>query len=109
DAESIANLEKSLRLNRQVYNEKRRQLSEDQRQQSLRDREREQQRSSPPEQPASQPTSAPAAHVPSPATKHTPDRTIRLEYPGGRVDIGVQESEELKLLKALELAGMRAV
>ncbi|WP_345194328.1 hypothetical protein, partial [Kistimonas scapharcae] len=109
DAESIANLEKSLRLNRQVYNEKRRQLSDDQRQQSLRDREREQQRSSTPEQPVSQPTSAPAAHVPSPATKHTPDRTIRLEYPGGRVDIGVQESEELKLLKALELAGMRAV
>ena len=110
DAESINNLEKSLRLNRQVYNEKRRQINEEKRQQTARDRERETLKTPVNESPAklTPPTTLPATKAPANQTV-TPDRTIRLEYPGGRVDIGVQENDELKLLKALELAGMRAV
>ncbi|GAA4648054.1 hypothetical protein GCM10023116_03170 [Kistimonas scapharcae] len=110
DAESINNLEKSLRLNRQVYNEKRRQINEEQRQQSARDRERETLKTPVNESQAklTPPTALPATKAPANQSV-TPDRTIRLEYPGGAVDIGVMGNDEQKLLKALERAGMRAI
>ncbi len=101
DAESINNLEKSLRLNRQVYNEKRRQLSDEKNKERRREQEQSPSISQPPLIPARPPQQA--------NTNTTPEKIIRLEYPGGQVDVGIRDSDEMKLLKALETAGMRSI
>jgi len=102
DAESINNLEKSLRLNRQVYNEKRRQINDE----KNNERRREQEQS---------PYSSQSSLIPAKPPQQTnhivpaPEKIIRLEYPGGQVDVGIRDSDEMKLLKALETAGMRSI
>ena len=101
DAESINNLEKSLRLNRQVYNEKRRQLNDEQRKERSREEE---------QRPAAQQPKLTHANLPQQTSAPaTPEKIIRLEYPGGQVDVGIRDSDEMKLLKALETAGMRSI
>ena len=91
DSESASNLSQALSVNQSIFQEKRRQE-----QQQLQ-QEREQQR---PNQQTTQPQRQPAS----------PQRTIRLEYPGGNLDVGVSSaSDEAKLLEALKTAGMRSV
>ena len=40
---------------------------------------------------------------------HHPQKIIRLEYPGGDVNVGIAPNDETKLLEALKNAGMRTV
>ena len=83
--------DQALSVNQSIYQEKRRQE-----QQQLQ-QEREQQRQS-------QQTTQPQRQSVS------PQRIIRLEYPGGNLDVGVSSaSDEAKLLEALKTAGMRSV
>ncbi len=50
-------------------------------------------------------TSAPTSRTTQPA----PQKIIRLEYPGGAVNAGIDSTDETKLLEALKNAGMRTV
>ena len=89
DNSAQQNIQQALSLNRQIYDEKRRQEARQQRQ----------------EQPA---TVTPLPKQKSPASK-TPDKVIRLEYPGGNVQVGIDPRDETKLLDALKQAGMRSI
>ena len=89
DNNAQQNIQQALSLNRQIYDEKRRQDARQQRQ----------------EQPA---TVTPLPKQKSPANK-TPDKVIRLEYPGGNVQVGIDPRDETKLLDALKQAGMRSI
>ena len=40
---------------------------------------------------------------------HPDQKIIRLEYPGGAVNVGIDSTDETKLLEALKNAGMRTV
>ena len=40
---------------------------------------------------------------------HPAQKIIRLEYPGGAVNVGIDSTDETKLLEALKNAGMRTV
>ena len=90
DQEAIRNLTSALRISEEIYNERRRQAQNEQ--------ARELQHSQ---------TSQPA---PTTRTEQqTPQRIIRLEYPGGNVNVGVSPADETRLLDALRNAGMRTV
>ena len=39
----------------------------------------------------------------------SPQKIIRLEYPGGDVNVGIAPNDETKLLEALKNAGMRTL
>ncbi len=97
DGDAITNLQQSLSLNKQINSEKRKQIQQQQREKQ----QRTQPESRPEKQPASRPqrTSSPRQH----------DKIIRLEYPGGNVSVGINGSDESKLLEALKNAGMRSV
>ena len=90
DQEAIRNITSALRISEQVYNERRRQANNE-RTQALKDRQ-----------------GSAAVSAPSTASQ-TPQRIIRLEYPGGNVNVGVTPGDEAKLLDALKNAGMRTV
>ena len=40
---------------------------------------------------------------------HPAQKIIRLEYPGGAVNVGIDSTDETKLLEALKYAGIRTV
>ncbi|MFK0570085.1 hypothetical protein, partial [Endozoicomonas sp.] len=90
DQESIRNLTSALRLSEQVYNEKRRQAQ----QEKTKELQKNQVSKS----------------APSVSTgRQSPQKIIRLEYPGGGVNIGIDSSDEIKLLQALKNAGLKSV
>ena len=91
DSTAIQNLNKSLRVSEQIYNEKRRQAQQE---------KTEELQLSMAKQPAPSPIST---------ERQTPQKIIRLEYPGGGVNVGIDSRDETKLLEALKNAGMRTV
>ncbi|MBO9484674.1 hypothetical protein, partial [Salinisphaera sp. G21_0] len=90
DQEAIRNITSALRISEQIYNERRRQANNE-RTQALRE-------------------SQGSTNLPAQSTaSQTPQRIIRLEYPGGDVNVVVAPGDETKLLDALKNAGMRTV
>ncbi|WP_139117596.1 hypothetical protein [Endozoicomonas atrinae] len=90
DQEAIKNITSALRISEQIYNERRRQANNE-KAQTLRESQVS--------------TSAPTTRTTQPA----PQKIIRLEYPGGAVNVGIDSTDETKLLEALKNAGMRTV
>ncbi|USE38062.1 hypothetical protein [Endozoicomonas sp. SCSIO W0465] len=90
DQEAIKNITSALRISEQIYNERRRQANNE-KAESLKESQVS--------------TSAPINRT----TQPTPQKVIRLEYPGGAVNVGIDSSDETKLLDALKNAGMRTV
>ncbi len=88
--EAIKNITSALRISEQVYNERIRQANNE-KAQALRESQVS--------------TSAPNTRTTQPA----PQKIIRLEYPGGAVNVGIDSTDETKLLEALKNAGMRTV
>ena len=86
DQEAINNLTSALRLSEQIYNERVRQAN------NKKDKAAQEQGST-----------APLGQRPS------PQKIIRLEYPGGDVNVGIAPNDETKLLEALKNAGMRTL
>ncbi|MGI2027796.1 tape measure protein [Endozoicomonas acroporae] len=96
DQQSIQDLNKALQVNEAIYQERRKQLAEEQRteQRQKLTSQRENSRINPPPQ---------SAH------SKQAEKIIRLEYPGGSVNVGINQSDESKLLEALKNAGLRSV
>ena len=90
DQEAIKNITSALRISEQIYNERIRQANNE-KAQTL--------------QESQVSTSAPTTRTTQPA----PQKIIRLEYPGGAVNVGIDSTDETKLLEALKNAGMRTV
>ena len=86
DQEAIKNLTSALRLSEQIYNERVRPANNEKAKAAQ-----------------EQGSTAPRSHRPS------PQKIIRLEYPGGDVNVGIAPNDETKLLDALKNAGMRTV
>ena len=99
DGASVSNLSQALSINQSIYSEKRRQQSQQQQEQY--NQKREQQRREK-EKSRINPTRQPSRST-------TPEKIIRLEYPGGSVNVGVNRNDEAKLLQALKSAGMRSI
>ncbi|WP_252177190.1 tape measure protein [Endozoicomonas sp. 4G] len=97
DSQAVSNLEKALSLNQSI-------LAEKQRQYQLQEQEKAQKQR---EQQAQQEKTRIQSQRP-PAQSRTPEKVIRLEYPGGQVDVGVKPGDESRLLEALKNAGMRS-
>ncbi len=94
DGDAISNLQQALSVNQQVNTEKQKQLQQKQRETFRQQQQKEKPRITQPRQPAQ-------------SKSH--DKVIRLEYLGGSVNVGVDGSDETKLLEALKNAGMRSV
>uniref|UniRef100_UPI001586F3A6 hypothetical protein n=1 Tax=Endozoicomonas atrinae TaxID=1333660 RepID=UPI001586F3A6 len=90
DQEAIKNITSALRISEQIYNERIRQANNE-KAQTL--------------QESQVSTSAPTTRTTQPA----PQKIIRLEYPGGAVNVGIDSTDETKLLEALKNAGMRTL
>ncbi|WP_419832787.1 tape measure protein [Endozoicomonas atrinae] len=90
DQEAIKNITSALRISEQIYNERLRQANNE-KAQTLRESQVS--------------TSAPTTRT----TKPAPQKIIRLEYPGGAVNVGIDSTDETKLLEALKNAGMRTL
>ncbi|WP_419835310.1 tape measure protein [Endozoicomonas atrinae] len=90
DQEAIKNITSALRISEQIYNERLRQANNE-KAKAL--------------QESQVSTSAPTTRTTQPA----PQKIIRLEYPGGAVNVGIDSTDEIKLLEALKNAGMRTL
>ncbi|WP_419533709.1 tape measure protein [Endozoicomonas sp.] len=90
DQEAIKNITSALRISEQIYNERIRQANNE-KAQILQENQVS--------------TSAPTTRTTQPA----PQKIIQLEYPGGAVNVGIDSTDETKLLEALKNAGMRTV
>uniref|UniRef100_UPI002148B755 hypothetical protein n=1 Tax=Endozoicomonas sp. ONNA2 TaxID=2828741 RepID=UPI002148B755 len=90
DQDAIRNINQALQISEQIYNERRRQANNE-RVQALQENNGS--------------TTLPAQSTAS----QSPQRIIRLEYPGGDVNVGVAPGDEAQLLEALRNAGMRTV
>ncbi|WP_419831767.1 tape measure protein [Endozoicomonas atrinae] len=90
DQEAIKNITSALRISEQIYNERLRQANNE-KAKALQENQVS--------------TSAPTTRTTQPA----PQKIIRLEYPGGAVNVGIDSTDETKLLEALKNAGMRTV
>ncbi|WP_419835447.1 tape measure protein [Endozoicomonas atrinae] len=90
DQEAIKNITSALRISEQIYNKRIRQANNE-KAQAL--------------QESQESTSAPTTRTTQPA----PQKIIRLEYPGGAVNVGIDSTDEIKLLEALKNAGMRTL
>ena len=86
DQEAIKNLTSALRLSEQIYNERVRQANNDK----------------------AKAAQEQGSTVP-PVQRPSPQKIIRLEYPGGDVNVGIAPNDETKLLEALKNAGMRTL
>ena len=93
DSDAINNLQRALSLNSQVFATKDNQRKAREQEQKRRDSDRQKTR----DIPASR------------NTAQSPSKVIRLEYPGGAVNVNVRKSDETKLLQALKTAGGRAI
>ena len=91
DGGALSNLQQALALNREVYNRTRSQRLERER------KERQEQTAE---------TARPS--TPGTGSTITPTKVIRLDYPGGKVDVRVQPQDEGRLLRALQVASGRA-
>ena len=89
DGQAVSNLERALSLNTKVFSK-----TKDQRKDREREERRKERQSSSPQR--SQPQTSPS-------------KVIRLEYAGGAVDVNVRQGDEGKLLRALQIAGGRAI
>ncbi|WP_081869854.1 tape measure protein [Endozoicomonas numazuensis] len=103
DNASISNLKKALSLNQSIYAETKSRRKQQEQEAARREREEKTRQENLHTQPSRQPTQGSAAR-----TRATPDKVIRLEYPGGQVDVGVKAGDERRLLEALKNAGMRS-
>ncbi|WP_263080682.1 tape measure protein [Endozoicomonas sp. Mp262] len=90
DSTAQQNLQKALSLNSQIYDERRRQSAQ---------QKREERKAQPAIQAPQQP----------PRQKTTPDKVIRLDYPGGNINVGINPRDETKLLDMLKYTGMRSI
>ena len=104
DSDAVDNLQKALSLNKQIYQEKRKQLKDQQREEQQRERDEQLRAQQKKKQENSRITRQPNA-----SQSRTPEKVIRLEYPGGSVNVGVARNDEGKLLEALKNAGMRSL
>ena len=86
DQEAIKNLTSAIRLSEQIYSERVRQANNE-KAKAVRE----------------QGSTAPRVQ------QQSPQKIIRLEYPGGDVNVGIAPSDESKLLEALKNAGMRTL
>ncbi|AMO58268.1 tape measure protein [Endozoicomonas montiporae] len=102
DRESIANLNQALSLNQKIYSEKRKQLQQ-QKQEEVQRKQQSSQKENSRINSSRQRTQDERT-----ARRASPDKVIRLEYPGGSVNVGVNKGDEAKLLEALKNAGMRS-
>ena len=91
NSKAVVNLQQALSLNSEVFQKTNKKRLSEERQQ----RQREIEKQKPDNQQQKQPSSAPS-------------KVIRLEYPGGSVNVGVEQGDDIKLLRALKQAGMRA-
>lgn len=103
DNESISNLKKALSLNQSIYAETQSRRKQQEQEAARREREEKARQENLHTQSSRQPTQGSIAR-----TRATPDKVIRLEYPGGQVDVGVKAGDERRLLEALKNAGMRS-
>ncbi|WP_257297270.1 hypothetical protein [Endozoicomonas sp. YOMI1] len=90
DQEAVKNITSALRISEQIYNERLRQANNE-KAKALQESQVN--------------TTAPAPRTAS----ESPQRIIRLEYPGGAINVGIDSKDEIKLLNALKNAGMRTV
>ncbi|WOG28757.1 tape measure protein [Endozoicomonas sp. 8E] len=97
DAQAVSNLQKALSLNQSIRAEKQRQFQLQQQEKVQKQREQQAQQEKSRIQTQRQPTQS-----------RSPEKVIRLEYPGGQVDVGVKPGDEKRLLEALKNAGMRS-
>jgi hypothetical protein len=97
DNEAISHLQKALSLNQKILTEKQRQHQQKQQEDARREREKS----------SRQEHSGRHARRSASESK-SPEKIIRLEYPGGQLDVGVKPGDERKLLEALKNAGMRS-
>ncbi len=91
DDNSITNLQRALAINQQVFS-----ITTEQREDKDREGRRKQKESQTPK-----PTPIREAAYPS--------KVIRLEYPGGAVNVNVRQNDETKLLRALQTASGRSL
>ena len=93
DGHSAANLQQALSLNQRVFNKTR-----DKRENEERETRRRKSfdRAPPPRNGAGQ-------------RNESPSKVIRLEYPGGNVNVSVRQGDDVKLLRALKESGARAI
>ncbi|WOG29892.1 tape measure protein [Endozoicomonas sp. 8E] len=97
DSQAESNLQKALSLNQSIRAEKQRQYQLQQQEKVQKQREQQAQQEKSRIQTQRQPTQS-----------RSPEKVIRLEYPGGQVDVGVKPGDERRLLEALKNAGMRS-
>ncbi|WP_422135482.1 tape measure protein [Endozoicomonas sp. ALD040] len=97
DSQAVSNLQKALTLNQSIRTEKQRQYELQQQEKVQKQREQQAQQEKSRIQSQRQPTQS-----------RSPEKVIRLEYPGGQVDVGVKPGDEKRLLEALKNAGMRS-
>ncbi|WP_422139012.1 tape measure protein [Endozoicomonas sp. ALC020] len=97
DSQAVSNLQKALTLNQSIRTEKQRQYELQQQEKVQKQREQQAQQEKSLIQSPRQPTQS-----------RSPEKVIRLEYPGGQVDVGVKPGDEKRLLEALKNAGMRS-
>ena len=90
DQEAIKNITSALRISEQIYSERLRQANNEKAK-------------------ALQENSASTAKPVLQSVQQAPQKIIRLEYPGGAVNVGIDSTDETKLLEALRNAGMRTV
>ena len=86
DQEAIKNLTSALRLSEQIYNKRVRQANNE-KTKAVREQ----------------------GSTVSRVQRPSPQKIIRLEYPGGDVNVGIAPNDESKLLEALKNAGMRTL
>ncbi len=90
DQEAIKNITSALRISEQIYSERLRQANNEKAK-------------------ALQENSPSTAKPVQQSVQQAPQKIIRLEYPGGAVNVGIDSTDETKLLDALRNAGMRTV
>ncbi|MTI11889.1 hypothetical protein E1189_02235 [Sansalvadorimonas verongulae] len=88
DGDAVSNLERALSLNSRVFSK-----TKDQRKEKEREERRKQTKRT----------------TQTRESQSSPTKVIRLEYAGGAVDVNVRQSDEAKLLRALKIAGGRAI
>ncbi|MTI11916.1 hypothetical protein E1189_02390 [Sansalvadorimonas verongulae] len=89
DGDAVSNLQRALGLNRRVFSKTR-----DQRKEKEREERREQTK---------------RTTQTKESQNRAPTKVIRLEYAGGAVDVNIRQSDQAKLLRALKIAGGRAI
>ena len=94
DSSAVNNINQSLALSEQIYQERQRKAREDQQAELQRQRQQENSRIN---------------QAPQPQQSKSPQKIIRLEYPGGGVNVGIAPKDETKLLEALKNAGLRSI